>query len=93
MKQPKRRPAYVAGCLCEYLGITAGKTNCLPVGILTFRSRTELSLSHNIMVSKAHLERLREDIGFLLANSEVLKTGERHQIPLADIEAIHDRLG
>ena len=93
MKQPKRRPAYVVGYLSEYLGITAGKTNGLPVGILTFRSRSELSQSLNVMVSKAHLERLREDIGFLLANSEVLKTGEPHQIPLAEIEGIHDRLG
>ena len=45
------------------------------------------------MISCAALERLREDIDFLLAHSAVLKDGELPEVSLAEIEAIHERLG
>jgi hypothetical protein len=47
----------------------------------------------NPMISRAALERLREDIDFLLANSAVLRGWESLEISLAEIEAIHSRLG
>lgn len=45
------------------------------------------------MISRAALLRLREDINFLLAHSAFLKDGESPEISLAEVEAIHDRLG
>ena len=45
------------------------------------------------MISRAALERLREDIDFLLARSDVLSGGESPEVTLAEIEAIHNRLG
>ena len=45
------------------------------------------------MISGAAIERLREDIDSLLAHSAFLKDGESLEVSLAEIEAIHDRLG
>lgn len=87
------RPSYVAGNLAEYLGITAGKTNGNPVGILTFRPLVTSPQSQNLMISRAHLMRLREDIDALLAHSAILKDGDSPEVTLAEIEAIHERLG
>ena len=87
------RPSYVAGNLAEYLGVTAGKTNGNPVGILTFRPHVTSPQSQNLMISRAHLLRLREDIDSLLARSDVLKDGDAAAVSLAEIEAIHESLG
>ena len=87
------RPSYVAGNLAEYLGITAGKTNGTPVGILTFRPHVTSPQPVNLMISRAQIIRLREDIDALLARSEVLKDGDAPAVSLAEIEAIHERLG
>ncbi len=37
--------------------------------------------------------RLREDIDALLARSAILKDGDSPEVTLAEIEAIHERLG
>ena len=87
------RPSYVAGNLAEYLGVTAGKVNDSPVGILTFRPHVTSPQPVNLMISRAHLIRLREDIDALLANSAILKSGESQEVSLAEIEAIHERRG
>ena len=87
------RPSYVAGNLAEYLGVTAGKVNDSPVGILTFRPHVTSPQPVNMMISRSHLMRLREDIDALLARSEVLKDGDAAAVSLAEIEAIHESLG
>ena len=86
-------PSLVVGKLADYLAITAGKTNGIPVGILTFRPQITVPIPLNLMISRAALERLREDIDFLLANSAFLKDGDSPEVSLAEIEAIHERLG
>ena len=93
MDKPKPRPDLIVGNVSEYLAIAAGKTNGIPVGILTFRPRSTAPLPLNLMISRAALERLREDIDFLLAQSAFLKDGESPEVSLAEIEAIHSRLG
>lgn len=93
MDTPNPRPDLIVGNLSEYLAIAAGKTNGIPVGILTFRPRYTAPAPLNLMISCAALERLREDIDFLLAHSAVLKDGELPEVSLAEIEAIHERLG
>jgi hypothetical protein len=47
------RPSYVAGNLAEYLGVTAGKVNDSPVGILTFRPHVTSPQPVNLMISNA----------------------------------------
>ena len=93
MKQPDSRRSYVVGLHSDYLGISAGKANGMPVGVLTFRPHVTSHQSQNLMISRAALERLREDIDFLLAHSAFLKDGEPSEITLAEMEAIHERLG
>lgn len=93
MDTPKPRPDLVVGNLCEYLAISAGKTNGIPVGILTFLPQITAPRPLNIMISKAALERLREDIDFLMGRSAVLKDGESPEVSLAEIESIHEKLG
>ena len=93
MKQSDSRRSYVTGFFAEYLGVSAGKTNGIPVGILTFRPLVTSPQSQNLMISRAHLLRLREDIDALLAHSAFLKDGDSPEVTLAEIEAIHERLG
>ena len=93
MDKPNPRPDLIVGNLSEYLAIAAGKINGNPVGILTFRPRSTAPAPLNLMISRAALERLREDIDFLLAQSAFLKDGESPEVSLAEIEAIHSRLG
>lgn len=93
MEKPTTRPDFVAGFRSDYLGISAGKTNGIPVGILTFRPHVTSPQPQNLMISRAALERLREDIDFLLTHSAFLKDGESPEVSLAEIEAIHSRLG
>ena len=93
MDTPIPRPDLVVGSLAEYLAIAAGKTNGTPVGILTFRPRSTAPQPLNLMISRAALERLREDIDFLLAHSAFLIDGKSPEVSLAEIEAIHNRLG
>ena len=93
MDTPNPRPDLVVGNLSEYLAIAAGKVNGTPVGILTFRPQFTAPQPVNLMISRASLERLREDIDFLLAHSTFLKDGDSPEVSLAEIEAIHERLG
>ena len=86
------RPSYVAGNLSEYLGIAAGKVSGISVGILTFRPQITAPLPLNLMISRAALVRLREDIDFLLAHSAFLRDGDSPEVSLAEIEPIHNRL-
>ena len=93
MDKPNPRPDLIVGFFSDYLGVTAGKVNDTPVGILTFRPHVTSPQSQNLMISRAHLMRLREDIDSLLANSAILKDGDSQEVTLAEIEAIHERLG
>ena len=93
MDTPNPRPDLVVGNISEYLAIAAGKVNGIPVSILTFRPQLTFPIPLNLMISRAALERLREDIDFLLAHSTVLRDGESPEVSLAEIEAIHHRLG
>lgn len=93
MTQPDSRRSYVIGHIADYLGISAGKANGMPVGVLTFRPHVTPTQSQNLMISRAALERLREDIDFLLAHSAFLKDGDSQEVSLAEMEAIHERLG
>ena len=93
MDTPNPRPDLIVGNLADYLAISAGKVSGTPVGILTFRPRFTAPDPLNLMISRAALERLREDIDFLLAQSAFLKDGESPEVSLAEIEAIHSRLG
>ena len=52
-----------------------------------------MPLLPSLMISRAALLRLREDIDSLLAHSALLKDGESLEVSLAEIEAIHGRLG
>jgi hypothetical protein len=92
MDEPKPRPDLIVGNLSEYLAIAAGKTSGNPVGILTFRPQITASQPLNLMISRAALERLREDIDFLLAHSAFLKDGKSPEVSLAEIETIYSRL-
>ena len=89
MDTPNPLPDFIVGNLSEYLAIAAGKTNGIPVGILTFRPRSTAPQPLNLMISRAALERLREDIDFLLAHSAFLKAGDSPEVSLAEVEAIH----
>ena len=91
MDTPNSRPSYVTGDLAEYLAISAGTVHDLPVGVLTFRLHHNEPL--NLMISRSQLERLREDIAFLLEHSVSLKDGVSQEISLADLEATRARLG
>lgn len=93
MDTPNPRPDLVVGNLSEYLAIAAGKVNGTPVSILTFRPHSTAPLPLNLMISRAAIERLREDIDFLLEHSAFLKDGESPEVSLAEIEALHERLG
>lgn len=93
MGHPDPHPGLVVGNLSEYLGIAAGRVNDIPVGILTFRPHATSPQPFNLMVSRAALERLCEDIDFLLQHSAVLKDGNSPEVTLAEIEAIHQLLG
>ncbi len=93
MDEPNPRPDLIVGNLSAYLAIAAGKLNGIPVGILSFRPRSTAPAPLNLMISRASLERLREDIDFLLAQSAFLKDGKSPKVSLAEIEAIHSRLG
>ena len=86
------RPAYVAGTLAEYLAISAGIVNERPVAVLTFRPHSAPTSPLNLMISRPHLERLRDDIAFLLEHSPSLKDGPSPEVPLATLEAFRDRL-
>ena len=93
MDKPNSRPAYVAGNLSEYLGSTAGITKGTPVGVLTFRMHPASPQQINLMITRPQLERLREDIAFLLERSPSLNDGPSQEITLAELEATLDRLG
>ena len=93
MNTPNPRPDLIIGSLAEYLAVSAGKTKGTPVGILTFRPQITAPAPLNLMIPRAALERLREDIDFLLAHSAFLKDEDSPEVSLAEIEAIHDRLG
>ena len=91
MDESHPSPSYVTGDLSEYLAVSAGTVNSLPVGVLTFRLHHNEPL--NLMVTRSQLERLREDIAFLLERSPTLKDGPSPEISLADLEATRARLG
>lgn len=93
MNTPSPRPDLIIGNLAEYLAISAGKTKGMPVGILTFRPQITAPAPLNLMIPRAALKRLREDIDFLLAHSAFLKDEDSPEVSLAEIETIHDRLG
>lgn len=93
MNEPEFRHSYVAGDLAEYLAISAGSTKGATVAILTFRLYDASASPLNLLISRPQLERLKEDISFLLEQSPSLKDGPSPEVWLAELEANRDRLG
>ena len=93
MDEPNQHITFVAGDLAEFLAISAGSVNGSPVAVLTFRIQDAHSKPLNLMISCPQLERLREDIAFLLERSPSLKDGKSPEVSLAELEAFRDRLG
>lgn len=93
MGTPNPCPDLIVGNLTENLAIAAAKINGNSVGISTFRPRSTAPAVLNLMISRAALERLREDIDFLLAHSAFPKDGNSSEVSLAEIEAIYSRHG
>lgn len=91
MDNPNSQPAYVAGNLAEFIAISAGTVNDIPIGVLTFRLYGTKPL--NLMVTRPQLERLQEDITFLLERSPSLKNGQSPEVSLAELESTRQRLG
>lgn len=87
------RPALIVGELAEFLGVSTGTINDIPMGVLTFRLHTKSSQPLNLMISPAQLARLREDIDFVLERSATLKYTDSTWVSLAEMATIHERLG
>ena len=86
---------YAAGFRSEYLGATAGKIGETPVGILSFRLHPKVNFtSLTVMFDRPALERIIEDLTYLLENSQMLSKGNHQdsELKLAEIEAIHVKL-
>lgn len=93
MDKPHPRPGLVVGESAEFLSISTGTINDIPVGILTFRLHTNSPQSLNLMISRAQLARLREDIDFVLERSVTTSDTDSPRVSLAELNAIHERLG
>lgn len=86
---------YVAGFHSEYLGATAGKIGVTPVAILNLRLHPKVSFEClTVMFDRPALERIVEDLTYLLERSVSFSKGEHQdwELRLAEIEAIHVNL-
>lgn len=86
---------YVAGFRSEYLGVAAGKIGDIPFGMLNLRlNPKENFASLTVMFDRPALERIIEDLTFLLERSKMLSKGEHQEsgLKLAEIESIHLKL-
>ena len=87
----KKANEFVAGLPSEVLSVTGGCLNDTPVGIVTIRYNPHVNLSSiSFMFDRSNLERLAEDIAYILNRSTNLATG-KHRDPmlsLAEIEAL-----
>ena len=83
----------VVGFWSEYLASTVGKVGEIPVGMMSLRLNPKENYeSLTIMLDRPSLERMVEDLTYLLDNSPMLAKGERQGVKLAEVEAIHQKL-
>lgn len=88
-----RKKEFVAGFRSEYLGASAAKLGSTPVGMLTLRLNPKENFqSLTVMLDRPALERLAEDVAYLLATSKMLAKGEHMSVRLAEVEALHSKL-
>jgi len=86
-----RKKSFAAGFPSEFLGITAGKIGNTPFGILNLRlNPTQNFKNLMVMIDRPGLERLVEDVTFMLANSPMLAKGKHQEVTLAEVEEMHD---
>ena len=86
---------YAAGFRSELLGVIAGKIGETPVGILSLRLNPKVNFSSlTVMFDRPALERIIDDLTYLLENSKMLSKGNHQdsELKLAEIEAIHVKL-
>lgn len=61
------------GLRTQYLGIAVGKTDGVPVGVITIRAVPDSFQTCDLMLDRPSLERLVEDIQFVLTSYQTLK--------------------
>lgn len=76
-----------AGNSYELLSVMPGLKNDTPVGVITVRLIPQFA-QLSIMLDRAGLERLVEDVTFILNTSPALSKGNHNEISLAHIEEI-----
>lgn len=81
---------FLAARSCTLLGVMAGRHDVtgVPVGILTFRDTESLN-THSVMLERPSLERMVEDLKFLLESSPALSKGKHNSVSLAEVESIN----
>lgn len=88
-----RKRTFVAGFRSEFLGLTAGKVGRTPVGILNLRlNPTQNFQNLNVMLDRPGLERLVEDVTYLLEMSPMLAKGKHQEVTLDEVESLHEKL-
>ena len=91
----RNKPRQFKATEAEYLGIAAGEVNGRAIATLSLRPRPKQNFTAlNLTLERPALERLREDIDFLLNHSPLLKAAEGREegVSLADIELLHYKL-
>ncbi len=86
-----KNPVFVGGVKVELLSVTAGKVNETPVGILTVRPDPNSLASIPLMFDRSALERLQEDIAYILKSSTYLAEGmsRPQSLTLKDVEGLN----
>jgi hypothetical protein len=88
MKNRNRRAKFAATAV-EYLGIAGGDIAGKPIVTLTFRPSPEHNFTAlNFVVNRATLERMQEDIAYVLSHSPLMQAapGREAGISLDDLE-------
>ena len=78
---------FATGNRYELVSVMPGKVKDLPVGCITFRLKPEMA-QLTVMLDRPGLERLIEDVSFILRTSPTLAQGNHQELTLAEIEAI-----
>ena len=85
------KKAYAAGFPSKFLGLTAGKVGGIPVALLNLRLNPTKNFKNlMVMIDRPGLERLVEDVTFMLENSSMLSKGKHQEVTLAEVEAMHE---
>ena len=78
---------FATGNRYELVSVMPGKVKDTPVGVVTFRLKPEM-VCISVMLDRPALERLVEDVSFILRTSATLAEGNHQELPLALIEEI-----